>query len=74
MEVLTIKQKEKNREGNILVRRGGKEYRGKRRIIFGQQGQRRTEEEKGTIFGEGKCLEKENSFFCGGEEEQRRKI
>ena len=57
-----------------MVRRGGKEHRGKRRIIFGQQGRRRTEEEKGTIFGEGKCLEKENSFFCGGEEEQRRKI
>ena len=46
-----------------MVRRGGKEHRGKRRIIFGQQGRRRTEEEKGTIFGEGKCLEKENSFF-----------
>ena len=56
-----------------MVRRGGKEYRGKRRIIFGQQGRRRTEEEKGTIFGEGKCLEKENLFFGEGEEEWRAK-
>ena len=60
MEVLTIKQKEKNREGNISVRRGGKEHRGKRRVIFDLQGRRRTEEEKEDniwrrkIFGEGK--------------------
>ena len=46
MEVLTIKQKEKNREGNILVRRGGKEHRWNRRVIFGLQGRRTTEEEK----------------------------
>ena len=69
-----------------MVRRGGKEYRGKRRIIFGQQGQRRTEEEnieniwrrKVFLAEEKKNVEKYGEYlekkivFCGGEEERRR--
>ena len=72
MEVLTIKQKEKNREGNILVRRGGKEHRGKRRVIFGQKGRRRTEEKEDNIWRRKiiflwrrRRTEKENLFIVG---------